>query len=473
METTFYHLRTHPKETRLSALEIDLTIRIAEATKIAGGRALAVGGYPRDIVMGKQPKDIDLEIYGLDVTELEMLLEPIHSINKVGAFFGVFKVGPLDVSLPRRESKAGTSHRDFKVAADPFLPHKEAARRRDFTINAMALDPLNGEFFDEYRGRDDITLGLLRAVDLATFGDDPLRGLRAMQFAGRFGFIVETKTAELIRNFDVGELSDERIGEEWTKLLLKSEKPSHGLAVARDLSIIAKLHPELAALIDALQEPAWHPEASVWNQTLLVVDVAAKIVRREKLTRDEALTVMFSALCHDFGKPSTITMIDGRTRSPEQAKAGVELARKFMERLYVPQKIVKKVEHIVFDHMFLTDVKDAKDAVIRCLAHRLYPATIQELIWVTEAAFWGRELEVPDTSIIELFRKHAKELKVDKAPLAPLVKGKDLLALGVKPGPKMGTILKELETAQINGAFGTREEGVTYITARLNTYQMD
>ena len=470
----FYRLRDQPGLTPLSQVEVDLTIRLAEAVRMAGGRALVVGGYPRDLVIkavsGKrvESKDIDLEVYGLEADVLQDLATTIHHVNAVGASFGVLKVGPLDVALPRRDSKDGSGHRGFVVEADPHMGHAEAARRRDFTINTLALDPLTGELLDEHGGVEDISRGLLRMVDPETFGDDALRGLRAIQFAARFGFAVEPQTAEAVRQLEMHELSSERIGEEWHKLLTKSEKPGIGLELALELGIIHKLHPELAALVDTPQEPEWHPEGSVWNHTVLAVNVAAMIVRRERIVteygKDAALTVMLGALCHDLGKPLT-TALDpesGRIRSHEHAKVGVPLARDFMRRLHVPAKIARKVERIVFDHMFLPEVRHAKDAAIRRLAKRLQPATVQELIWVTEADFCGRTLVAPDMSLVGLFKQRAEELAVAEAPMEPLVLGRDLLDLGVVPGRKMGDILKQLEAAQTNGMFDTREGGIAY-----------
>ncbi|MBL8159237.1 HDIG domain-containing protein [Candidatus Saccharibacteria bacterium] len=481
MYPTFYTIQANPDATSLSPKEVSLTVRIAEAVRAAGGRVLVVGGYPRDLVLQAElgltveAKDIDLEVYGLETDALLTLLQSIGRVNTVGVSFGVFKLGPLDIALPRKDSKAGRGHRGFIVEADPQLSHKDAARRRDFTINAMALDPLTGELFDEHGGVADIRLRRLRAVDPVMFGDDPLRALRGMQFAGRFGFDVEERTAGLIRDLDLHDLSSERIGEEWLKLLLKSERPSIGLQAGLDLGIIQKLHPELAALTDTPQEPEWHPEGSVWNHTLLAVDVAAAIIRREELGRDQALTVLLGALCHDMGKAVT-TVRDpqtGRIRSPEHAKAGVELARRFMKSLHVATDIRRKVERIIFDHMFLPEARRAKDAAIRRLSKRLQPATIQELIWVTEADFCGRTLPELDTSLITYFQHRAEVLAVSAAPLQRLVLGRDLLRLGVPPGSHMGEVLAWLEAAQINGAFSTREEGIAYYEKHATTHTDD
>lgn len=477
MLPTFSYYQQNPGQTLLSEVEVDLVLRIASAVKDAGGRALVVGGYPRDLMMqqllGSQPetKDVDLEVYGLNDKELLALVEPIHHVNSVGASFGVLKVGPLDVALPRKDSKVGSGHRGFHVEADPTLSHKEAARRRDFTINTLALDPLTGELIDEWQGAADIERRVLRAVDAVTFADDPLRSLRAMQFAGRFDFTIDAATVKLCQQLDLHELSGERIGEEWFKLLLKSERPSVGMQAALSLNILEQLHPELAALIDTPQEPEWHPEGSVWNHTCMAVDVAAGIIRREQLSRDQSLTVMLGALCHDLGKPyvTALNPETGRIRSPEHAREGVPRAQTFMKTLYVPHDIRKKVERIVFDHMFLPEAERAKDAAIRRLAKRLQPATIQELIWVTEADFCGRSLKDPDTSLITLFQKRADALAVADSPVEPLIKGRDLMQLGVAPGKQMGELLQKLEEAQLDGQFLTHADGLEYYRTHLAT----
>lgn len=445
----------------------ELTMEVARAVRSAGGRALIVGGYPRDLALGLVPKDIDIEVYGLEVPGLLAIVEPIHPVSQVGASFGVLKMGPLDISLPRTDSSTGSGHRGFTVQSNPYLTHKEAAHRRDFTVNAMAFDPLTDELFDEYEGMKDIRHKVLRAVDLETFKEDPLRTLRAMQFAGRFEFTLDQATAELIRKLDLSELSTERVGEEWQKLLIKSKHPSIGLRVAQKLNIISKLHPELDILIGTQQDPLWHPEGSVWNHTLLALDVAAEIVRREHIRFDDALVLMLATLCHDFGKPATTALIDGRLRSPGHSQAGLEPARRFMKQLHIPHSITVKVMHLIADHMFLIDVSHAKDAAIRRLAKRLAPATIKQLVWLSEADYRGRTRKEWDISPITLLAARAKDLEVDTMPLRPLVCGQDLIGLGVQPGKEMGNILLKLEQAQMEGAFGTREHGLLFYRDKI------
>src|SRR3989344_4698952 len=224
--------------------ELELALKVCEMEKERGGLALVIGGFARDAVLNKfgytlKPKDVDIEVYGVDSKTLEELLEKIGKVDVVGATFEVFKLSKtkrpkdrvdeetdkeksitLDVSIPRRDSKTGKGHKGFKVEGDPNMLIKEAARRRDFTINALALDPLTGEVLDFYGGIEDIKNKTLRATENETFVEDPLRVLRAMQFSGRFGFAIDPETVELCKSLDLTELSTERIGEEWLKLLL-------------------------------------------------------------------------------------------------------------------------------------------------------------------------------------------------------------------------------------------------------------
>ena len=298
--------------------ELELAHRVARAVRHAGGRALIVGGWVRDRLLdrvsigstsaGHTPKDggrqdIDVEVFGLPADRLRAVLSALGPVNSVGASFAVFKLGPLDISLPRTESKAGRGHRGFIVTGDPDLPLREATRRRDFTVNAIAWDPLREEHLDPHGGRDDLHRKRLRMVDPATFGDDSLRVLRAVQLAARLEFELDEPTRALCRTIALDDLPAERVWGEMEKLLLLAKRPSLGFALARDIRVVEQLFPELAALVDCPQEPEWHPEGDVWTHTLLVIDEARG--RIENLRRPQRIAVMLGAVCHDFGKPAT------------------------------------------------------------------------------------------------------------------------------------------------------------------------
>src|SRR5256886_360934 len=208
----------------------DKILSVASAVQGAGGRALLVGGCVRDQLMGHEPKDWDLEVYDLDPDKLRSVLEKFGSVNVVGEAFTVYKLDRhIDVSIPRRERKSGRGHRGFIIEGDPSMTVAEAARRRDFTINAILQNPLTREIIDPFGGQADIERGILRAVSVDTFAEDSLRVLRAAQFAARFEFRIDPETVELCRSIDLSDLPAERIWAELEKLLLRARRPSIGL----------------------------------------------------------------------------------------------------------------------------------------------------------------------------------------------------------------------------------------------------
>ena len=350
---------------------------LAEAVRDAGGRALLVGGCVRDELMGGQPKDWDLEVYGIEPARLRELLDKFGEVNVVGEAFTVYKLGAdLDVSLPRRERKSGRGHRAFVIEGDPSMTIEEASRRRDFTINAILQDPLTGEIIDPFNGRADIESKTLRAVSPERFAEDSLRVLRAAQFAARFNFEIEPETEALCRSIDLSDLPSERIWGEIEKLLLRADKPSIGLKWLRDLGALHQLFPEIKALIDVPQDPEWHPEGDVFVHTLLVVDRARELI--DDLPYPKQVTVMLAALAHDFGKPATTEFIEGRTRSRGHEEAGVEPTLSFLDQLNIHTldgyDVRAQVVALVRDHLkpgeYFKKREEVGDGAFRRLARK-------------------------------------------------------------------------------------------------------
>ena len=321
-----------------------------------------------------KPKDIDMEVFGIPGDQLPGLLAAFGRVEAVGQSFPVYKVVgadgvAIDVALPRRESKRGRGHKGFEVRGDPFMSLEEAARRRDFTINAISWDPLTREYMDPVRGRDDLERRLLRAVDPLTFGDDSLRALRAVQFAARFDFRLDDGTAALCRSIRLDDLPPERIWGEVEKLLLQAARPSIGFRLARDLGILEQVLPEMVPLIGCEQEPEWHPEGDVWIHTLMVIDRAREM--NGDLDRPRLLTVMLGAVCHDLGKPATTAFIDGRIRSLDHEQAGVEPTISLLNRLNV----------------YTIDGFDVRRHVTGLVAHHLKPGMLHKAPAVGDGAF--------------------------------------------------------------------------------------
>jgi tRNA nucleotidyltransferase (CCA-adding enzyme) len=433
---------------------------IARAVREHGGRALVVGGWVRDRVLGRPSKDLDLEIYGVEPRALTALLARFGEVEPVGQSFPVFKVRGLDVALPRRESKAGRGHKGFIVRGDPSMPIEEAARRRDFTMNALLFDPLTGDYVDPFGGRDDLARRVLRAVDPQTFPDDSLRALRAVQFAARFELTIEPQTVMLCRAMQLDDLPPERIWGEIEKWLLLAERPSLGFEAARELGVLAQIFPEMVPLIGCPQEPDWHPEGDVWVHTLMVVDGARARIR--DLPRAAGVAVMLGAVCHDLGKPATTATIDGRIRSPNHEDMGVAPTIALLDRLNlhsldgfdVRTQVVGLVANHLKPGMWHKVRNEVGDGAFRRLAQKV---DLELLARVAKADCLGRTGSF-DCSAMDWFLDRARALGVEHKPPAPLLMGRHLLELGVKPGPQVGRILREMYELQLDGQITTLDE---------------
>ncbi len=454
--------------------ELELALKVCEAVKESGGLALVVGGFARDATLDKfgynlKPKDIDIEVYGIEHDKLKDILEKLGRIDIVGESFQVFKLnGSLDISIPRRDSKIGKGHKGFKVEGDPGMFIKEAAKRRDFTINALALDPLTGEIIDFYGGVEDIKNKTLRATDRETFVEDPLRVLRAMQFAARFGFNIDDETKELCRALDLKELSKERIGEEWMKLLMKAPKPSIGLEAALELGVLDQLHPEIKAMIGVPQNPIYHPEGDVWTHVKMVIDSAAELAGEQGLGDEDKKILMLAAFCHDLGKPISVTTDKtGKITSRGHEDTGIEPAQKVLDMLFIKKDLAERVLKLVKHHMFIHNNSEPGDSAIRRLASKVYPGTIKELANLATADKRGTGQGVRDYDKADDILKRAEELSVQESKPTPLIMGRDLLEIGFKPGPKIGEVLKEIEELQLEGNITTSEQAKEYARRKI------
>ena len=438
------------------------------AVRKAGGHAFLVGGCVRDALMGRKAKDWDVEVYGVAPARLRALLEKFGRVDAVGEAFTVYKLGPdIDVSLPRRERKAGRGHRGFVIEGDPSMSVAEAARRRDFTINAILQDPLTGELLDPYGGRADLERRLLRAVSRETFAEDSLRVLRAAQLAARFEFDIEAQTVELCRAIDLSDLPAERIWGELEKLLLQAERPSIGFEWLAKLNATPQLFPEIQALSGVPQEYAWHPEGDVDVHTWLVVDRARELI--DELPYAKRVTVMLAALSHDFGKPATTGFIEGRMRSRGHDEAGVAPTLAFLDRLKIytldGYDVRAQVVELVRAHLkpgeFYYRQEQVTEGAFRRLARR---CELDLLYRVARADTLGRNAEwVPrelwfDAVPQEWFIARARQLAVEESAPAPLLLGRHLLAFGLQPSPRIGEITRAVYEMQLDGRVRTLEE---------------
>ena len=429
-----------PKSRALLTLpDMHPALAIARSVAAAGGRALVVGGWVRDRLLGSEADDddIDLEVFGLEPEVLEPLLAEAGPLRRVGQSYPIYQVGglALDISTPDTG--------DFA----------EAARRRDLRVNAIGWDPLAGALEDPHGGQADLAAGILRAVDPARFGEDPLRGLRSVQLAARLEMRLDEPLRALCAASDLRAVPAERIYAEWKRILLRADRPSIALTLLQELELLT-FFPELEALVGVSQDPEWHPEGDVWVHTGRVIDQAARL-RTGDDERD--LLLMFGALCHDFGKPATTEEREGRIVSRKHSERGRGPSRSFLEGLRAPLWLVTGVLALVQHHLapahFVREPGAAGAKAYRKLARRLAAAGVDfELLYQVAradhlgcgtAAARAGSFEAGDT-----FLARAREIEAEPGTHESVVKGRHLLALGIGPGPEMGKLLARCRDVQ-------------------------
>jgi tRNA nucleotidyltransferase (CCA-adding enzyme) len=439
-------------------------------------RAYLVGGCVRDALAGLPPeKDFDVEVFGLDYEPLIAALSRWGRTDLVGRSFGVVKLSTssgndYDFTLPRKDSKTAPGHKGFDVAFDPAIEPREAAARRDFTINSIMYDPRARQVLDFFGGREDLQRRILRHTSPA-FCEDPLRVLRGMQFAGRFELRAAPETVAISRRMkgSYSELAVERVREEWFKWAARSRLPSAGLRFLADTEWMDHF-PEIKAMIGTPQEPEWHPEGDVFTHTCHCCDALARLPAWREANAESKTVYMLAVLAHDFGKPATTqrAVKNGRERiiSPGHEAAGLEPARVFLERLRAPLAIGQRVLPLVQNHLF--HLETITDRAIRRLARRLAPDSIEGLCLVMTADSMGRPPRpAVEPENVKTLLARAHELEVRQKPPAPILRGRHLLPLGVPPGPRLGSILDKAYEAQLEGVFGNLEGALRWVEEEL------
>ena len=451
---------------------LDTVIRELRA---AGFRAVVVGGAVRDALLGHPPKDFDIEVYSIAYDRLAGLLARHGSVDLVGKSFGVVKLstGPglaWDFSVPRRDNKTGPHHRDFQTTFDETITPRQAASRRDFTINAIAWDPVDAQILDFFNGAEDLERRVLRATSDA-FSEDPLRVLRGMQFACRFDLTVDPDTAAMCRSIvdQYATIARERVAEEFMKWAVKSPHPGR---------IFEYLHatgwtvhfPEIGRLKGVPQDPEWHPEGDVDIHTGLVLDAAARIAERDGLEGDARAVLLFAALAHDFAKATTTSLRSrgGRMRWSAYGHEidGGPMARGFLERIGIKSAIVEQVEPLVESHMVTTSIgREPSARAVRRLAIRLAPATIAQLLRVIEADYSGRPPlphGLPEGAA--RIKKIAEAQAVKEGPQAPLILGRHVLPyFNGEPGVHIGAVTRAAYEAQADGEFSNEMDALGWL----------
>jgi tRNA nucleotidyltransferase (CCA-adding enzyme) len=448
---------------------------IIRELRAAGFRAVVVGGAVRDALLELAPKDFDIEVYGIAYDRLAGSLAHHGHVDLVGKSFGVVKLSAApglawDFSVPRRDSKTGLHHRDFHAAFDETITPQEAAGRRDFTINAIAWDPVEGRLLDFFGGAEDLRNRVLRATSEA-FAEDPLRVLRGMQFACRFDLTVDPDTAALCRSIvdQYDTIARERVAEEFMKWAVKGTRPGRIFEYLQATGWVRHF-PEIGALKGVPQDPEWHPEGDVDIHTGLVLDAAARIAQRDSLEGDARAVLLFAALSHDFAKATTTTLRAraGRMRWSAYGHEidGGPMTRKFLERIGIKSAIVDQVEPLVESHMVTTSIgREPSARAVRRLAMRLAPATIAQLLRVIEADYSGRPplpQGLPEGAA--RIREIAEAQAVKEGPQPPLILGRHVLPyFDGRPGVHIGEVTRAAYEAQADGEFSNESEALEWL----------
>ena len=409
-------------------------LKIAGDIREAGGRAFLVGGWVRDALLGKSCRDYDVEVYDMAQDALVPILSKYGRTNLVGKAFGVIHLAmkglSLDFSFPRTESKVGYGHRGFVVHTDEKLSFKEAALRRDFTINAMGMELPELTLCDPYGGIDDLKSHTLRHVGPA-FAEDSLRILRGVQFASRFGCTLAPDTVELCRTLSLDDLSVERLFEEFKKWLLKPGKPSLGLKAFLDIKL-DEYFPEI------------HPFKNSWETLGTILDNMVPL--RDTLPEAQAMEFAFAALLSD----------------------SAETSLKFLERITNETHLLKIVPPLLKAYQEL-DAAIVNDApAFRRLAVKLGGLKLLGLlVKCTPCEFYAGSTADGECFADKLWNAASELDLIEEAP-QPYLTGKMLMDLGVKPGKQMGEVIKASFELQLDGEIKNADEAVAWAKSRLS-----
>lgn len=434
--------------------------------------------------------DIDLVVTGFTYDEIEKKLKPFGKTNTVGKSFAVVKFteklsgNTFDISVPRKDVKKdgdSFSHRNFIIESGPHISLEEDLARRDFTCNSIALRLMDDAFVDPFNGVDAIKQKRIAMTGPETFFDDPLRLLRGARFASVHQFDLDPEIYVNSKEVRLDELSKERITEELFRLLLESQRPSLGLREYWRLTVLEKLFPQLYVLSLTIQDAIFHPETdeyghhTVWAHTLIAMDIGKKIAVRYGLEEEQTLALLLGILLHDIGKGvttkwefkrgrMTVTSIFHDTRGEEMADAFLT-DLKIETRKHFPLK--ETVLNLVRYHHRIYELYRNREKIgFKAIARLVRDMKEQDLLLLL-LDFADRESREPDPlefpeqdEIISWFLGLKEEYNIDKETIKPIVMGRHLVQEGIEPGKRMGVYLEQLYERQLDGEFGTLEEGL-------------
>jgi tRNA nucleotidyltransferase/poly(A) polymerase len=425
----------------------ELAKSISATLKGRGRRAYLVGGCVRDMLLGRTPKDFDVATDA----QPDEIVSLFPASEQVGAHFGVVLVwaGGAQVEVATFRSDHAYSdgrHPDsVQFETDP----RQDALRRDFTINALMLDPESGEMLDFAGGQSDLRQGVIRAIGdpEVRFREDHLRMLRAPRFAASLGFTIEPGTAAAIRKLHtaIEDVSKERVRDELIRMLTEGGA-RRGFEALDDLLLLPEILPEVAAMKGVEQPPEFHPEGDVWIHTLLMLEGM----------RQPTPTQALGVLLHDVAKPPTFRRAE-RIRFDGHVEMGAKMAVEILTRLRFSSDQIDRVEALVANHLKFIDVHRMRESTLKRFLRQPYFEEHLELHRL-DCLSSHRRLESYDFCREKLAGLSTAELKPE-----PLISGHDLIAAGYRPGPAFSRMLAAVEDAQLESRVGSREEALELI----------
>jgi poly(A) polymerase len=429
-----------------------LARRVAEALKAAGYQSYYVGGCVRDLLLNQQPKDFDV---ATDATP-DRVLDLFPNARRVGAHFGVVLVSEGEVQVEVATFRSDHAYEDgrrpgrVQFETDP----REDVVRRDFTINALLMDPATGEVLDFVEGRRDLEQRVIRAIGdpERRFTEDHLRMLRAIRFAARFGFDIEPETFGAIRRLHglIRRVSAERVRDELTRILTEGGA-RRGFELLDESGLLNDVLPEVAAMKGVAQPPEFHPEGDVWTHTLLML---------EDLDHPTA-TLAWGVLLHDVGKPGAFRAGPDRIRFNGHVELGVDLAKNIMRRLRFSNSDCEQVIALIANHMRFKDAPSMKESTIKRFLRMDRFDEHLELHRLDCLNSHGR------LDAYQMMKTRLEDTPPAELKPARLLTGRDLIAAGYEPGPRFREMLQAVEDAQLEGAVHTREEALALVRRRF------
>ena len=429
---------------------------LARRLRDSGFIAYLAGGCVRDALLGREPKDFDL---ATSATPAEVL-KLFPGSNEVGAHFGVVIVKhgghPTEVATFRTD---GSYHDGRHPDSVTFSTPEDDAQRRDFTVNGLFLDPASDEVIDFVGGRSDLEARTLRAIGVPAqrFEEDALRLMRAVRFATSLDFQIETATWEAVQTLapTMSKVSPERVRDEFSRILVSPQR-ARGLDLLVDSGLIAEFMPEVLATIGCEQPPQWHPEGDVYTHTRIMLDM---------LGEHAPLELCLAVLLHDIAKPPTQTVdeADGRIRFNGHDALGAEMATDILRRLRYPNQVIEDVSFMVSRHMQFMNVQQMRTAKLKRFMSSSTFEREMELHRVDCASSNGF------TDNYDFLQQKEEEFANQPLIPEPLVTGRDLIDLGMPPGPAFKEILQDAQTEQLEGRLATREDALAWLKQRLQS----